>query len=168
MDKVEYVYYEKNDNTESNKYKIVVDYNEINKKLNKGEINNFNELFSIDPKCIVVKDKDGNIINDNEKFNNFKIIKECGQYQMQTRLKGESDELDDENRIDDETIGLQNLLILSGLENNVKSPESLKRIRFEIMQNNPNWPANIYENPEALLNSYGLTTSNPSKDSNNN
>ena len=166
MDKVEYVYYEKNDNTESNKYKIVVDYKEINKRLNRGEIQDFNELFSIDPKCIVVKDKDGNIINDNKKFNNFEIIKECGQYQMQTRLKGESDELDDENRIDDGTIGLQNLLILSGLENNVEIPESLKRIRFEIMQNNPDWPANIYENPEALLNSYGLTTSNPSKDSN--
>ncbi len=158
MDKVEYVY-EENDNTE---YKIIVDYNEINKKLNKGEIKYFNELFSIDPKCIVIKDKDGNIINDNEKFNNFKIIKECGKYQMQTRLKGKSNELDDENRMEGGTTGLQNLLILSGLE----SLESLKRIRFEIVQNNPNWPANIYKDAKELLKSYGLTISNPSEDSN--
>ena len=157
MDKVEYVYKE-NYNTE---YKIVVDYNEINKKLNKGEINNFDKLFSIDPKCIVIKDKDDNIINDN-KINNFEIIKECGQYQMQTRLKGGSNELDNENRMKGGRTGLQNLLILSGLE----SLESLERIRFGIEQNNPGWPTNIYKDAEELLKSYGLTISNPSKDSN--
>ena len=153
MDKVEYVYKEN-----SKLYKIVVDYNEINKKLNKGEINNFNELFSGKSKCIVIEGND-----DNELLNNFEIIRKCGQYQMQTKLKGKSNELDNENRMEGGHTGLQNLLILSGLE----SLESLKRIRFRIIQNNPDWLTNIYKDAEELLNSYGLTIKrNPSKDSN--
>ena len=153
MDKVEYVYKEN-----SKQYKIVVDYNEINKKLNKGEINNFNELFGGKSKCIVIEGND-----DNELLNNFEIIRKCGQYQMQTKLKGGSNELDDENRMKGGHTGLQNLLILSGLE----SLESLKRIRFRIIQNNPDWLTNIYKDAEELLNSYGLTIKrNLSKDSN--
>ena len=96
MDKVEYVY-EENDK----QYKIVVDYNEINEKLNKGKINNFNELFSGKSKCIVIEGND-----DNELLNNFEIIRKCGQYQMQTKLKGKSNELDNENRMESETTGL--------------------------------------------------------------
>ena len=153
MDKVEYVYEEN-----SKQYKIVVDYNEINKKLNKGEINNFNELFAGKSKCIVIEGND-----DNELLNNFEIIRKCGQYQMQTRLKGENNKLDNENRMKGGHTGLQNLLILSGLE----SLESLKRIRFEIKQNNPDWLTNIYKDAEELLKSYGLTIKrNLSKDSN--
>ena len=153
MDKVEYVYKEN-----SKQYKIVVDYNEINKKLNKGEINNFNELFGGKSKCIVIEGND-----DNELLNNFEIIRKCGQYQMQTRLKGENNKLDNENRMRGGHTGLQNLLILSGLE----SLESLKRIRFRIIQNNPDWLTNIYKDAEELLNSYGLTIKrNLSKDSN--
>ena len=153
MDKVEYVYKEN-----SKQYKIVVDYNEINKKLNKGEINNFNELFGGKSKCIVIEGND-----DNELLNNFEIIRKCGQYQMQTRLKGENNKLDNENRMKGGHTGLQNLLILSGLE----SLESLKRIRFRIIQNNPDWLTNIYKDAEELLNSYGLTIKrNLSKDSN--
>ena len=82
---------------------------------------------------------------------------------MQTKLKGGSNELDDENRMKGGHTGLQNLLILSGLE----SLESLKRIRFRIIQNNPDWLTNIYKDAEELLNSYGLTIKrNLSKDSN--
>ena len=82
---------------------------------------------------------------------------------MQTKLKGGSNELDDENRMKGGHTGLQNLLILSGLE----SLESLKRIRFEIKQNNPDWLTNIYKDAEELLKSYGLTIKrNLSKDSN--
>ena len=76
---------------------------------------------------------------------------------MQTKLKGKSNELDDENRIGGGDTVLENLLILSGLE----SLESLKRISFRIDQNNPGWPTNIYKDAEELLNSYGLTISNP-------
>ncbi len=143
MDKVEYLYEEGNSN------KIVIDYRAINIALN-----NDNEEYLKDSKNYAyICDKDGNKLKNQEECN-IKLIEICAQYQMQTRLKGSSGKLDDENRMDGARTGLQNLIVLSKLCDNINA---LKRVRFEIEQNNPDWPGNTYKDIESYLNSYGLT-----------
>lgn len=91
MTAVEYVF------VEGNKNRIVVNYDEINKALNIGKIRDFEDLIT--KGYIWLCDKDGNKIKNPEWFDFNKVI-ECAKYQMQTRLKGSSNDLDDEKIIE--------------------------------------------------------------------
>lgn len=144
MENVEYV-----SKNEDDYYRITINYDEINRALNRNGINKTKDLR----KYVTIYDKNGNKIANKKKFN-FEIIKQCAQYQMQARLENENGKLDDKNRMNSAYTGLQNLIIFAEVIDNIKA---LKRIRFAIQQNNFRYPTNIYDNIELFLNSLGLT-----------
>lgn len=83
---------------DGNENRIVINYDGINRALNGNEIGNFQELIT--KGYIWFCDKDSNKIETPEGFN-FNKVMECAEYQMQTKLKGSSNDLDDEERIEE-------------------------------------------------------------------
>lgn len=138
---------------ESNK--IIIDYNRINIALNRNEINNFEDL----KKYIKICNKD-NIILKNQDNCNSKMIKKCATYQMRARLEGKNGELDDESRMAGGRTGLQSIIVLAELVDDINA---LKRVRFEVGQDNSCWPVNTYKNKELFLNYLGITANNLSR-----
>lgn len=148
---------------ENEEYILYIDYDKINRNLNRNEIREINDIIKTG--CVVIYDQKNTKIITDEELLNFDIIGECAKYQMKTRLENKEGELDDSNKMTGGNTGLENLLILAGLE--PENIDALKRIRFEIQQADDDWPRKIYTDPESLLNSYGLTINNPSGDPDN-
>lgn len=146
MGSIEYVF-----EYEGNYYKMVVNYDEINRALNRGEINETEDLRT----HITLCDKSGNKINN---YDIKQYVKQCAKYQLQKKLGVKINEPDDLDNIGNGSTGLQNLIILAELIDNIRA---LNRARFEIERNDPNWPRSTYNNIESLLNSFGLTMNSP-------
>lgn len=133
--------------------KIIINFNLINKALNKNEINKPTDL----KKYISIYDLVGKKIEIHEDYDIGEPIKQSAQYLLRAKLTGNSDKLDDKNRMKIGYTGLNNIIIFAGVINNIKA---LKRTRFIIEQNDPEYLTNIYKiykNEETLLNHLGLT-----------
>lgn len=145
---IEYFYEDGNSN------RIVINYNIINRALNRNEINKAEDL----KKYIKIFDKESSEIKDQENFDIKKLIKQLAQYQTQNIMKSSNGKLDDENRINNAgNTGVKYSIILSELIDNI---EALKRVRFGERRSSPNWLKNMYQNKELFLNSFGLTMNN--------
>lgn len=157
MKEVEYFF-------EDNIGRIVINYAEINVALNKNEINSFNDLR----KYIKIYDSSNNLHKD-QNILTSNLIKQCAQYQLQTKLRGNSGKFDNKNRMNNGDIGLQNIILLAEVIDDI---DILKRVRFELdtsESNNPNYYGNVYSDRNSLelyLNSLGLTIKNSSKNKN--
>lgn len=146
--KLKYFYYEDNQ-----KYEIEVDYNIINQSLNKGSINNFEDLLKTNPEglqAIKILDSGGNDITGKK---DFELVKKCSKQILNRKFENTNSNVGFEGS----TIELNNLFLLA----NLKEVEDLKRIRFSSRYNE-----NTFKDVESFLNSFYITT-NEEKSKNN-
>lgn len=147
IEEIEYFY------EDNNSHRIIINYSIINKALNRNEINKAEDL----KKYIKILDNDDHEVED-QKYNIKQLIKQLAQYQTQNAMKSGSGKLDDEGSINNAgCVGIKYSIILSEFIDNI---EALKRVRFEILQGDPNWTKSIYKSKELFLNSFGLTMNN--------
>lgn len=144
MESVEYLFED-----QDNRYRMTINYDGINRALNAGNINLGDYIKLYDENGVEIED-----------YDIIQLVRQCAKYQMQAKLRGKSGKLDDESKIDGGYTGLQNLIVLAEVIDNF---ETLKKIRFEIKQNSPYWPADNYKDVELWLNSVYLTAVNPPK-----